>query len=125
MKDLNEKLGNELEVYKKAFWDFKVKLRDELRVVKGKSDEVRKELLEIQGVRGCLEEFGKSMESVVRQVMENFKKKVDVRVEESKRIEKVEAKKSVIPLSFKKKPSIPLKSSEIDLEKELGNSFNS
>lgn len=74
-----------------------------------------------------LQEYVKSIGPAADLIVEKTKIEAAKRekiVSEERKIQKVEVKKSVIPSNFKKKVSALPRSEDIDLERELGNSFN-
>lgn len=103
----------------------KTKLKVFLGALNQRLENLKKDFKSLENSKNTFKDFDSQLKSTQLQILQSLAKKPESRAEESKKIEKPENKKTVIPLSFKKKPSAPLRISEIDLEKELGNPFNS
>ena len=108
-------------------------------LVRNKEEVVRRAIEGIEGLKQTersLKELGEGLrESIINSnatnssIIDKIKTQIkeiglNSRNFEEKKSEKVEIRKSVIPASFKKKASIAVRKEEIDLEKELGNSYS-
>ena len=103
-----------------------MKLKSLLSTISQRLENLKQDFRSLESSKNTLEGFESQLKSTQIQVQLALEKKSASRIEETKKIEKPESKKTVIPMSFnKKKASAPLRISEIDLEKELGNPFNS